>query len=64
MAENWQKMTKLQLRNKQCYSKQSEEIEVQRPTRHFIGNSGDGFYGSDDKSYSVKALKEASWPLR
>ena len=32
--------------------------KVQRPTKHIIGNIGDGFYGSNDLTNSVKALKE------
>jgi len=31
---------------------------VQRPTKHIIGHIGDGFYGSNDPTSSVKALKE------
>jgi len=42
----------------------SEWVETQRPTRHFIGHFGDDFYRPDDPTNSVKALKEASWPLR
>jgi len=40
------------------------EQRVKRPTRHFIGHFGDDFYRPDDPTNSVKALKEASWPLR
>jgi len=32
--------------------------KVQRPTEHIIGHIGDGFYGSNDPTNSVKALKE------
>ena len=31
---------------------------VYRPTKHIIGHIGDGFYGSNDQTNSVKALKE------
>ena len=31
---------------------------VYRPTKHIIGHIGDGFYGSNDPTDSVKALKE------
>ena len=31
---------------------------VYRPTKHIIGHIGDGFYGSNDPTNSVKALKE------
>jgi len=31
---------------------------VLRPTKHIIGHIGDGFYGSNDPTNSVKALKE------
>jgi len=33
-------------------------------TSHFIGQVGDNFYRSDDPTNSVKAMKEASRPLR
>jgi len=42
----------------------SEWAEALRPTRHFIGHFGDNVYKLDDPTNSVKALKEASWPLR
>ena len=29
-----------------------------RPTKHIIGHMGTGFYGSNDPTNSVKALKE------
>ena len=32
--------------------------KAERPTKHFIGHIGDGFYGSNDPTNSVKALKE------
>jgi len=31
---------------------------VNRPTKHIIGQIGTGFYGSNDPTNSVKALKE------
>jgi len=31
---------------------------VWRPTKHIIGHIGTGFYGSNDPTDSVKALKE------
>jgi len=31
---------------------------VKRPTKHIIGHTGDGFYGSNDPTNSVTALKE------
>jgi len=31
---------------------------LQRPTKHIIGHIRDGFYGSNDPTNSVKALKE------
>ena len=34
---------------------------MSRPTKHIIGHIGDGFfYGSDDPTNNVKALKEGS----
>jgi len=35
-------------------------IRVYRPTKHIIGHVGDMFYGSNDPTNSVKALKKAS----
>jgi len=32
--------------------------KVERPPKHIIGHIGDGFYGSNDPTNSVKALKE------
>ena len=32
--------------------------KAKRPTKHIIGHIGDGFYGSNDPTNSVKALKE------
>ena len=34
------------------------EVVVERPTKHIIGHIGDGFYGSNDPTHSVKALKK------
>jgi len=31
---------------------------------HTLGHFRDDFYRPDDPTYGVKALKEASWPLR
>ena len=33
-------------------------IKVSHPTKHIIGHIKDGFYGSNDPTNSVKALKE------
>jgi len=35
---------------------------VWRPTKHIIGHIGDAFYGSNDPTNSVKALKEVVVP--
>ena len=35
--------------------------KAKRPTKHIIGHIGDGFYGSNDPTNSVKALKELSY---
>jgi len=32
--------------------------KVQRTAKHIIGHIGTGFYGSNDQTNSVKALKE------
>jgi len=32
--------------------------KIQRPTKYIMGHIGDGFYGSNDPTNSVKALKK------
>jgi len=39
-------------------------LEMSLVCVHFIGHFWDDFYRQDDPTNSLKALKEASWPLR
>jgi len=39
-------------------------VEFNDPLAHIIGPFGDDFYGPDDQTNSVKALKETTWSLK
>jgi len=43
--------------------KKKLNVNSSRAVKHIIGYIGDDFYGSDDPTNSVKALKDNSWSV-